>query len=271
MAYDEGIIQNQRRANLMQIDGSTILISGGSSGLGLACVEMFLRGGAQVILIDIAEPPEATLARASGSCFYMCADVTKENEVRAAIDEGERRLGQLSAAVICAGVLHSERSLGRDGPASLDAFRRVIEINLIGTFNVLRLSAEAIAKKTIVDPASERGVIVMTSSIAAFDGQIGQCAYAASKGGVASMTLPIARDLGRVGIRVVSIAPGVFETPMMKAAPDKVRQSLLDESPFPKRFGDPDEFASTVQHVIENSMFNGCTLRLDAGLRMPAK
>ncbi len=255
----------------MEIVDSTILISGGSSGLGLACAERFLRGGARVLLIDIRSPPREWLAVTAEDCFYLCADVTKESEVRAAIDEGERRLGPLSAAVICAGVLHSERSLGRDGPASLDAFRRVIEINLVGTYNVLRLSAEAIAKKTVRDPASERGVIVMTSSIAAFDGQIGQSAYAASKGGVASMTLPIARDLGRVGIRVVSIAPGVFETPMMKAAPDKVRQSLLDESPFPKRFGDPDEFASTVQHVIENSMFNGCTLRLDAGLRMPAR
>ncbi len=255
----------------MQIDSGTILISGGSSGLGLACVERFLRAGAKVLIIDIAAPPKEMLASASGRCFYMRADVTKENEVRAAIDEGERNLGPLSAAVICAGVLHSERSLGRDGPASLDAFRRVIEINLIGTFNVLRLSAEAIAKKTVEDPASERGVIVMTSSIAAFDGQTGQSAYAASKGGVASMALPIARDLGRVGIRVVSIAPGAFETPMLKAAPDKVRKPLLDESAFPKRFGQPDEFASAVQHVIENSMFNGCTLRLDAGLRMPAK
>ncbi len=255
----------------MQIVGSTIVISGGSSGLGLACAQRFLRGGARVLLIDICSPPNERLAGTAEDCLYVCTDVTKESEVRAAIDEGERRLGPLSAAVICAGVLHSERSLGRDGPASLDAFRRVIEINLIGTFNVLRLSAEAIAKKTVSDPASERGVIVMTSSIAAFDGQIGQSAYAASKGGVASMTLPIARDLGRVGIRVVSIAPGVFETPMMKSAPDKVRQSLLDESPFPKRFGDPDEFASAVQHVIENSMYNGCTLRLDAGLRMPAK
>ncbi len=255
----------------MRIEGSTILISGGSSGLGLACAQTFLQGGAKVILIDICAPPKEMLAGASGGCFYMRADVTKEDEVRAAIVEGEHCLGPLSAAVICAGVLHSERSLGRDGPASLDAFRRVIEINLIGTFNVLRLSAEAISKKSVEDSASERGVIVMTSSIAAFEGQIGQSAYAASKGGVASMTLPIARDLGRVGIRVVSIAPGVFETPMMKAAPDKVRQSLLDESPFPKRFGDPDEFASAVQHVIENSMFNGCTLRLDAGLRMPAR
>ena len=254
----------------MQIDGSTILISGGSSGLGNACARTFLRLGARVILIDILAPPEEMLAAAAGNCIYLRADVTKEDEVRAAIDEGVRLLGPLSAAVICAGVIHSERSLGRDGPASLSAFRRVIEINLIGTFNVLRLSADAISTKTTEDPTSERGVIVMTSSIAAFDGQVGQSAYAASKGGVASMTLPIARDLARVGIRVVSIAPGVFETPMMQVAPDKVRQSLLDETAFPKRFGEPEEFAFAVQHVIENSMFNGCTLRLDAGLRMPA-
>ena len=255
----------------MRIDGSTILVSGGSSGLGSACARRFIRMGAKVILMDIAAPEESMLAATVGKSIYVRADVTKESEVSFAISEGERHFGPLTAAVICAGVLHSERSLGRDGPASLEAFRRVIEINLIGTFNVLRLSAEAIAKQNIEEPGSERGVIVMTSSIAAFDGQIGQCAYAASKGGVASMTLPIARDLGRVGIRVVSIAPGVFETPMMEVAPDKVRQSLLDESAFPKRFGEPDEFASAVQHVLENPMFNGCTLRLDAGLRMPAK
>ncbi len=255
----------------MQIDGSTILISGGSSGLGYACAKTFLKLGAKVILVDISVPPEEMLASTAGRCVYRRADVTKEDEVKTAIDDGVHVLGPLSATVICAGVIHSERSLGRNGPASLDAFRRVIEINLIGTYNVLRLSADAISKKTIDDPSSERGVIVLTSSIAAFDGQIGQSAYAASKGGVASMTLPIARDLALVGIRVVSIAPGVFETPMMEAAPEKVRQSLLDETAFPKRFGEPEEFAFAVQHVIENAMFNGCTLRLDAGLRMPAK
>ncbi len=255
----------------MQIDGSTILISGGSSGLGYACAKTFLRLGAKVILVDISIPPEEMLASAAGRCVYRRADVTKEDEVKTAIDEGVRVFGPLSATVICAGVIHSERSLGRNGPASLDEFRRVIEINLIGTYNVLRLSADAISKKMIEDPSSERGVIVLTSSIAAFDGQIGQSAYAASKGGIASMTLPIARDLALVGIRVVSIAPGVFETPMMEAAPDKVRQSLLGETAFPKRFGEPEEFAFAVQHVIENAMFNGCTLRLDAGLRMPAK
>lgn len=255
----------------MRIDGSTILISGGSSGLGAACAQIFLRRGAKVILIDLVPPLEELMATAPGNCLYRPTDVTKEDEVQAAIDEGVKQFGQLSAAVICAGVLHSERTLGREGPASLDAFRRVIEINLIGTFNVLRLSADAISKRPVEEPTSERGVIVMTSSIAAFDGQIGQSAYAASKGGVASMTLPLARDLGRVGIRVVSIAPGVFETPMLDRAPDKLRQSLLDDTVFPIRFGDPDEFASTVQHVLENEMFNGCTIRLDAGLRMRAK
>ncbi len=224
-----------------------------------------------MILIDISAPPEEMFAMEKESCIYVRADVTKEEEVRAAIDAGVRRFGQMSAAVICAGVLHSERSLGRDGPASLDAFRRVIEINLIGTFNVLRLSAEAISKTTVANTTVERGVIVMTSSIAAFEGQIGQSAYAASKGGVAAMTLPIARDLGRIGIRVVSIAPGVFETQMLKGAPEKVRQSLLDETVFPIRFGQPHEFASAVQHVMENAMFNGCTIRLDGGLHMPAK
>lgn len=254
----------------MQVQGKTILISGGSSGLGSACAKILLQRGANVLLIDIVAPPPEMLDSNSERCVFFRADVTNESEVRGAIDQGVALLGPLSAVVVCAGVLHSERSLGRNGPASLSAFRRVIEVNLIGTFNVLRLGAEAISKVTVEDPTSERGVIVMTSSIAAFDGQIGQSAYAASKGGVASMTLPIARDLGRVGIRVVSIAPGVFETPMMEVAPDKVRQSLLDESAFPKRFGDPAEFASAVLHVIENSMFNGCTLRLDAGLRMPA-
>ena len=255
----------------MQIEGCSILISGGSSGLGLACALRLLKAGATVVLIDISAPPKAMLAETLGNCIFVKADVTKEDQVREAIENGVRIFGPPSAAVICAGVLHSERTLGRDGPASLDAFRRVIEINLIGTYNVLRLSAEAISKKTVDQPSDERGVIVMTSSIAAFDGQTGQSAYAASKGGVASITLPIARDLSRVGIRVVSIAPGVFETPMMVVAPDQVRQSLLNETPFPKRFGQPDEFASTVQHVIENPMFNGCTLRLDAGLRMPTK
>jgi NAD(P)-dependent dehydrogenase (short-subunit alcohol dehydrogenase family) len=164
--------------------------------------------------------------------------------------------------------LHGERLLGRDGPASLEAFRRVVDINVCGTFNIVRLAAESMAKGEATQPDGERGVIVMTSSIAAFDGQIGQAAYAASKGAVAAMTLPLARELGRFGIRVVSIAPGVFETPMMHSASEKVRQPLLEDSVFPKRFGYPEEFAATVQQIFENPMLNGTVLRLDAGLRM---
>jgi NAD(P)-dependent dehydrogenase (short-subunit alcohol dehydrogenase family) len=167
-------------------------------------------------------------------------------------------------------VLSAERVLGRDGVASLAEFRRVIEVNLTGTFNAARLAAEAIARS---EPQEDgvRGVIVLTSSISAFEGQIGQAAYAASKGGVASLTLPLARELGQHGIRVVSIAPGVFDTPMMQAAPDSVRQSLIDQIPFPHRFGQADEFASLVCHVFENNMLNGCVLRLDGALRMGAK
>lgn len=255
----------------MKIHGSTILISGGSSGLGNACARRFLERGANVILLDIVPPKDDLLETHRGRCCYVAADVTSDSGVRSAIEEGESQCGPIHAGVVCAGILHSERSLGKTGAASLDAFRRVIEVNLIGTFNVVRLCAESIAKRPAQPPSNERGVIVMTSSIAAFDGQTGQSAYAASKGAVASMTLPLARDLGRVGIRVVSIAPGVFETPMMAVAPDAIRQSLLDQSAFPMRFGESYEFASTVEHVIENEMFNGCTLRLDAGLRMPIK
>jgi NAD(P)-dependent dehydrogenase (short-subunit alcohol dehydrogenase family) len=255
----------------MQIENNLILISGGSSGLGAACAAHFLKLGGKVLLLDIA-PPKSSELIDNPQCLYQRADVTQELDVQHAIEAGQNQLGSaLSGAVTCAGVLHSERSVGRDGAGSLSAFRRVIEINLVGTFNVVRLSAEAMAKCTTVHPDGEKGVIVMTASIAAFDGQTGQSAYAASKGGVAAMTLPLARDLGRSGIRVVSIAPGVFETPMMEVAPGAVRDSLLGQTVFPTRFGQPHEFAMTVQHVMENSMFNGCTIRLDAGLRMPIK
>ncbi len=255
----------------MHINDRTILISGGSSGLGAACARRFVEAGAKVLILDIVPPDAESLASMGQRGCYVRTDVTSREDVRAAIEKGERQLGPLSVSVVCAGILHSERSVGRDGPASLDAFRRVIEINLVGTFNVVSLSADAIAKQPVRSPNEERGVIVMTSSIAAFDGQTGQSAYAASKGGVAAMTLPLARDLSRLGIRVVSIAPGVFETPMMTVAPEAVRQSLLSQTAYPPRFGEPDEFAAAVEHVIANQMFNGCTLRLDGGLRMPMK
>ena len=254
----------------MQIDQHAVLVSGGSSGLGEACVRRFLRHGASVIIADLA-PPDAALTDEFGSrVFFKPTDVTCEGDVRSLIQAGEQHVGPLRGAVLCAGIAHAERVLGRDGPASLDAFRRVIEVNLVGTFNVVRLAAEAIARQQPLED-DECGAIVLTASVAAFDGQIGQAAYAASKGGVAALALPLARDLARQGIRVNVIAPGVFETAMVKEMPDKVRESLLGQTPFPVRFGDPDEFAALVQHAFENRMLNGSVIRLDAGIRMGAR
>lgn len=254
----------------MHIDGSNILITGGSSGLGAACVERLARHGACVIVADVAPPYGDALEEFSDRVLFAPTDVTSEADMRSAIAAGEERFGPLRGVVVCAGVLHAERTLGRDGAASLEEFRRVIDVNLTGTFNAVRLAAEAIARSEPQEDG-ERGVAVMTSSISAFDGQIGQAAYSASKGGVASLTLPLARELGQHGIRVVSVAPGAFDTPMMQAAPDKVRQSLIDQIPFPRRLGQVDEFASLVCHIFENHMLNGCVLRLDGGLRMGAK
>jgi NAD(P)-dependent dehydrogenase (short-subunit alcohol dehydrogenase family) len=254
----------------MQIESSTILVTGGSSGLGAACVETLAQGGARVIIADLAPPLVGVPVGISDRVLFQQTDVTSEAEMRSAIAAGEERFGPLRGAIACAGVLHAERVLGRSGVASLDEFRRVVDINLNGTFNTVRLAAEAIARS---EPQEDglRGVVVMTSSVSAFDGQVGQASYSASKGGVASMTLPLAREFGQHGIRVVSIAPGVFETPMMQAAPDKVRQSLVEQIPFPKRFGRAEEFASFVCHIFENDMLNGCVLRLDGAVRMGAK
>jgi NAD(P)-dependent dehydrogenase (short-subunit alcohol dehydrogenase family) len=254
----------------MQIESSTILVTGGSSGLGAACVEMLARRGASVVIADVAPPRAGIHSDFSDRILLAATDVTSEADVRSAIAAGEDRFGPLGGVVTCAGVLHAERTLGRDVVASLESFRRTIEVNLVGTFNTVRLAAEAMARRV---PKNDDacGVVVMTSSISAFEGQIGQAAYAASKGGVASLTLPLARELGQLGIRVVSIAPGAFETPMMQAAPEKVKQSLVDQIPFPHRFGQPEEFASLVCHVFENNMLNGCVLRLDGALRMGPK
>jgi NAD(P)-dependent dehydrogenase (short-subunit alcohol dehydrogenase family) len=254
----------------MQIDGSTILITGGSSGLGAACTEMLARRGARIVVADLAPSRDGVPAEIADRVLFTRTDVTSETDMRAAIAAGEERFGSLRGAVACAGVLYAERVLGRTGIASLEEFRRVIDINLNGTFNMVRLAAEAIARN---EPQEDglRGVLVMTSSVSAFDGQIGQASYSASKGGVASLTLPLAREFGQHGIRVVSVAPGIFETPMMQAAPEKVRQSLLAQVPFPKRFGHPEEFASFVCQIFENNMLNGCTLRLDGAARLEPK
>lgn len=254
----------------MQIDASTILVTGGSSGLGAACVEKLARRGACIIIADVAAPREGMHEEFSNRVLFAPTDVTSETEVRSAIAAGEKRFGPLRGVVICAGVLSAERVLGRGGVASLEEFRRVVDVNLTGAFNSVRLAAESIARS---EPREDglRGVVVMTSSIAAFEGQIGQAAYAASKGGIASLTLPMAREFAQHGIRVVSIAPGAFDTPMMQAAPDKVRQTLIDQIPFPHRLGQANEFASLVCHVFENDMLNGCVLRLDGALRMGAR
>ena len=251
----------------MDVTGRTILISGGSSGLGAACVRRFVGKGANVVIADLSEAGK-TLAESLGpQAAFAPTDVTSETDVRRAITLAEKQFGGLHGAITCAGILQAERVVGRDGAASLEAFQRVINVNLVGTFNVVRLAAEAIAKQP---PGldGERGVIVMTSSVAAEEGQIGQAAYSASKGGVASMTLPLARDLARFGIRVVSIAPGVFETPMMQAAPEAVRKSLAEQIPFPQRLGQPDEFAALVEHAFENVMLNGTVVRIDGAMRM---
>jgi NAD(P)-dependent dehydrogenase (short-subunit alcohol dehydrogenase family) len=254
----------------MRINGSTILITGGSSGLGAACVNELARRGAGVINADLAPPREDVANELADRVLFIRTDVTSEADVRAAIAAGEKQFGPLRGAVTCAGILHAERVVGRSGVASLDAFRRVIDINLTGTFNTIRLAAEAIMRS---EPAEDdlRGVLIMTASASTFDGQIGQAAYSASKGGVASMTLPLAREFGQHGIRVVSVAPGVFNTPMMQAAPDNVRQSLLEQTPFPHRLGEPAEFAALVGHIFENDMFNGSIVRLDGAIRMGPK
>ena len=252
----------------MQIPNHTFLITGGASGLGAACVRRLAGAGANVIVADIDEEHGRALADGCGQHVrFVRTDVTDAESVQAAISMALNEFGALHGAVTCAGILDAARILGRKEVHPLDLFRRVIDVNLIGTFNTLRLAAEAIAAGT-PEEDDERGVIVMTSSVAAWDGQVGQAAYAASKGAVAGMTLPAARELGRFGIRVVSIAPGVFATSMMESVTDEIRQSLESQVPFPKRLGNPGEFAQLVTQAIENRMLNGTVLRLDGAMRM---
>ena len=252
----------------MKIEGATILVTGGSSGLGAACVARLARQGANVLVADLTPPRDETPS--AENVLFAPTDVANESDLRQAITTGVARFGPLRGCVCCAGVLYVERLLPKGSVASLDHFRRVIDINLIGTFNTLRLAAEAIAQSPPQEDG-ERGVLVITSSVAAFEGQIGQAAYAASKGGVAALVLPLARELGLHGIRVNAIAPGTFDTPMMQLAPDHVRQSLIDQIPFPRRMGDPNEFAALVCHIFENRMMNGSVLRLDGAMRMGPK
>lgn len=255
----------------MQISERTFLISGGASGLGAACCRQFANAGGNVVVADLDEARGSEVAAEIGNgATFIKTDVTDEQSVERAVQQAVDQFGPIHGTVTCAGIVDGARLIGREGPHDLKRFRRVIEVNLIGTFNVARLVASQIAGGQ-PDDEGERGVIVMTASVAVWEGQIGQAAYSASKGGVAAMTLPLARELGRHGIRVVSIAPGVFGTPMMQAVNDELRESLESQVPFPKRFGRPEEFAALAQHIVENRMLNGAVLRLDGGLRMGPK
>jgi NAD(P)-dependent dehydrogenase (short-subunit alcohol dehydrogenase family) len=254
----------------MEIHGRSFVVSGGASGLGAACVEMLLSAGGHPVALDMSRTAgEALVARLGTNVGFVEGDVADEAAVRRAIDSATS-LAPLGGAVCCAGIAPAARIVGREGPHDLALFERVVRVNLIGTFNVLRLTAAALAQ-VAPDGEGERGVVVCTASVAAFDGQIGQAAYAASKGGVAAMTLPAARELARSGVRVVTIAPGIFETPMTDAMTDEVRKSLAAQIPFPPRLGRPTEFAALVRHAFENRMLNGEVIRLDGAVRMGAK
>ncbi|MDN3714058.1 SDR family NAD(P)-dependent oxidoreductase [Paracoccus cavernae] len=255
----------------MQIENRVFLITGAGSGLGNAVAKMVVEGGGKAVLLDINPEAGAAAAAALGpNALFHQTDVTSDADGQAAVAAALAAFGRIDALVNCAGIAPGEKILGREGPHRLDSFARAVSINLIGTFNMLRLAAEAIAKN---EPASggERGVIINTASIAAYDGQIGQAAYAASKGAVASLTLPAARELARHGIRVITIAPGIFATPMMTGMPQEVQDSLGALVPFPPRLGDPAEYAAMVRHAVENQMLNGEVIRLDGALRMSAK
>ncbi len=248
----------------MTLAGRTALVTGGASGLGEACVRALVAAHASVTIADLNEERGERLAEELGALTQFCrTDVTDGADVLAALDEGER----LDVVVHCAGIATAERALGKDGPLDLERFTKVMNINVTGTFNVVRLAAAMIAKNE-PGPDGERGVIILTSSVAAYDGQIGQAAYAASKGAVASMTLPLAREFARFGIRVLSIAPGLFKTPLLAGLPEEAMKQLAATIPFPSRLGEPSEFANLAMHMIQNRMLNGEVVRLDGALRM---
>lgn len=254
----------------MQLPGKGALVTGGASGLGRAAADALIEAGARVVIADLASSAGETVAKELGEAArFAPTDVTSPDEVSAAIAVAVEAFGGLHVAVNCAGIGWAARTTDKSGPHDLAVFESVIRVNLIGTFNVIRLAATQMSSQEPV--GEERGVIVNTASIAAFDGQIGQAAYAASKGGIVSLTLPVARDLAARLIRCVTIAPGTFDTPMLAMLPEESRQALADQIPHPKRLGAPAEFAALVRHIAENPMLNGETIRLDGALRMPPR
>jgi NAD(P)-dependent dehydrogenase (short-subunit alcohol dehydrogenase family) len=251
----------------MQIQNHVFLVTGGGSGLGAATATMLAANGAKVVIADL-NPPAGKDARAS--VRFIKADVTDEASTQAAVDLCVAEFGAIHGLVNCAGVAPGERVVGRNGPHALASFERAVKINLIGTFNAIRLAAAKMSTQP-AEASGERGVIVNTSSVASMDGQIGQAAYSASKAGVNGMTLPIARELAKFGIRVMTIAPGIFETPMLQGMGEELRASLGSQVPFPSRLGKPDEYAALVRHIVENEMLNGEVIRLDGAIRMAPK
>lgn len=252
----------------MELQQKTILVSGGGSGLGRATAERLISEGANVVIADIDQAKGAATTQALGvQTIFVAADVTDEASMQNAINQAQAHFGAIHGAVNCAGIAIGERISGKRGPHRLDSFAKVINVNLIGSFNVLRLAATAMVQN---EPGidGERGVIVNTASVAAYDGQIGQAAYAASKGGIVGLTLPAARDLAPYGIRVVTIAPGLFDTPLLAGLPEAARASLGEQVPFPSRLGQPAEYAALVSHIFTNRMLNGEVIRLDGALRM---
>lgn len=255
----------------MQIQGKVFFITGGSSGLGAATAQMLVAAGGRVLLADLnREAGEALAADWGTQAHFVQTDVTDEASVYGAVQAGLDKFKHLDGVINCAGIVIAAKVLGRKGVHDLGRFSKVIQVNLIGSFNVIRLVAEAMVKN-VPTVAGERGIIVNTASVAAFDGQVGQAAYAASKGGVVGMTLPLAREFASHGIRVMTIAPGIFNTPMMASLPEPARQSLAEQVPFPSRLGESSEYAALVKHIIENEMLNGEVIRLDGAIRMAPK
>ena len=252
----------------MRIEGKTFITTGGASGLGRAAAEAILAAGGHVVLLDVnAETGAAAEAALGAKARFVKADVTNEAEVQAAVQTAVTTFGGLHGVVNAAGICPAAKVLGKNGPHALDLFERTIRVNIGGTFNVIRLAAAVMATNTPED-TGERGVIVNTASIAAFEGQIGQAAYAASKGGVVGLTLPVAREFASTGIRCVTVAPGTFDTPLLAGLPEAARVSLGQQVPFPSRLGNPAEYGALVRHIIENVMINGETIRIDGALRM---